>query len=58
MPFKDPNVSFQDILEAITNIEEFTSGMDLDAFRADPKTVAAVERKLLQIAEAGYAEGG
>lgn len=52
MPFKDPNVSFQDILEGINRIEEFTSGMDLDAFRADPKTVAAVERKLLQIAEA------
>ena len=52
MPFKDPNLSFQDILEAITNIEEFTYGMDLDGFRGDPKTIAAVERKLLQIAEA------
>ena len=57
MPFKDPNVSFQDILEAITNIEEFTSGMDLDAFRADPKTGAAVERRLLQIAEAATRMG-
>ena len=57
MPFKDPKVSFQDILEGITKIEEFTSGMDLDAFRADPKTVAAVERKLLQIAEAATRMG-
>jgi uncharacterized protein with HEPN domain len=57
LPFKDPNVSFHDILEAITNIEKFTSGMDLDAFRADPKTVAAVERKLLQIAEAATRMG-
>ncbi len=30
-------------------IEYFTSGMDFDAFREDPKTVAAVERKLLVI---------
>ena len=50
MPSKEPNVSFQDILEGINRIGEFTSRMDLDAFLADPKTVAAVERKLLQIA--------
>ncbi len=33
-------------------IEEFTRRMDLVAFRQDQKTVAAVERKLLLIAEA------
>ena len=33
-------------------IERFTLGMDLETFRADPKTVAAVERKLLLISEA------
>jgi len=33
-------------------IERFTLGMDLDTFRTDPKTVAAVERKLLLISEA------
>jgi len=33
-------------------IEEFTRRMDFNAFRQDPKTVAAVERKLLLIAEA------
>jgi uncharacterized protein with HEPN domain len=32
-------------------IEEFTLGMDLEAFRQDAKTVAAVERKLLVISE-------
>jgi uncharacterized protein with HEPN domain len=44
-------------------IDRFTSGMDLEAFRDDPKTVAAVERKLQVISEAairfgGEAEGG
>ena len=57
MPFRDPTVSLQDILEGLNRIEEFTSGMDLDMFRADPKTVAAVERKLLQIAEAATRMG-
>jgi uncharacterized protein with HEPN domain len=50
-------VSFQDILEGINRIGEFTSRMDLDAFLGDPKTVAAVERKLLQIAEAATRMG-
>jgi len=33
-------------------IEKFTAGMDLEAFREDPKTIAAVERKLQVISEA------
>ena len=33
-------------------IDQFVRGMDLGAFRKDPKTVAAVERKLLLISEA------
>jgi uncharacterized protein with HEPN domain len=52
LPFREPWLSLQDILDAITTIEDFTKGMDIDAFRADPKTVAAVERKLLVISEA------
>ena len=32
-------------------IVQFVRGMDLEAFREDPKTVAAVERKLLPIRE-------
>ena len=27
-------------------IEQFTSGMDFEAFRSDPMAIAAVERKL------------
>jgi uncharacterized protein with HEPN domain len=38
-------------------IEEFTAGMDLDAFRSNPMAVAAVERKLLIIAEAAVRLG-
>jgi len=38
-------------------IEGFISGMDFAAFRQDPKTVAAVERKLLVISEAAVRLG-
>ena len=52
MPFRDTNRSLQDIAEAVSLIEQFTARMDFEAFREDPKTVAAVERKLLVISEA------
>jgi len=38
-------------------IEDFIAGKDFDAFREDPKTVAAVERKLLVISEAAVRLG-
>jgi len=38
-------------------IVRFVRDMDLDAFREDPKTVAAVERKLLLISEAAVRLG-
>jgi len=38
-------------------IEEFTSGMTFESFRDDPKTVAAVERKLLIVSEAAIRLG-
>ena len=47
MPFRNEDDSLRDILDAIGMIETFTSGMDFEGFREDPKTVAAVERKLL-----------
>ena len=52
MPFRDTDNLLRDIADAIGMIETFTSGMDLEAFREDPKTVAAVERKLQSISEA------
>jgi hypothetical protein len=52
LPFDDPISAFRDIAEAIRSIEQFTEGMDFEAFRSDLKTIAAVERKLLVISEA------
>jgi len=48
-----PQSLLRDILDAIEMINKFTSGMDFDAFLSNPMAVAAVERKLLSIAEAG-----
>ena len=57
MPFKEPWLPLEDILAAIALIEEFTTGMDADAFQSDVRTVAAVERKLLVISEAAIRLG-
>jgi len=51
LPFREPALSLRDILDAIDMIIQFVRDMDLEAFREDPKTVAAVERKLLLISE-------
>ena len=58
MPFRDAESSLRDIGNAIVLIEKFTSGMDFEAFYGDPKTVAAVERKLQIISEAAIRLGG
>jgi uncharacterized protein with HEPN domain len=52
LPFEDAQSHLRDIRESIQLIEEFVSGMDLDGFRDDSKTRAAVERKMLIISEA------
>jgi uncharacterized protein with HEPN domain len=52
MPFDDAKSHLADILESIVFIEQFVLGMDLDSFRWDQKTRAAVERKMLIISEA------
>lgn len=57
MPFREPRLSLRDNSDAIDMIEEFTHGMDFDAFRSDAKTSAAVERKLLVISEAAVRLG-
>ena len=52
MSFKPhPQRWFQDILDAIGMIEEFTAGMNFEAFRSNTMAIAAVERKLLVIAK-------
>jgi uncharacterized protein with HEPN domain len=57
LPFREPALSLRDISEAIAMIEQFTLGMNFDSFRGDPKTVAAVERKLQTISEAAVRLG-
>jgi uncharacterized protein with HEPN domain len=52
MPFEDAKSHLNDILQSILLIEQFVSGMDLDAYVRDYKTQAAVERKMLIISEA------
>ncbi len=47
-----PQRWFQDILDAIAMIDQFTSDMGFETFRSDPMAVAAVERKLQIISEA------
>ena len=57
MPFSEPVLSLTDIRDAISSIEQFTEGMDFEKFREDPKTIAAVERKLQVISEAAIRIG-
>jgi uncharacterized protein with HEPN domain len=57
LPFREPALSLRDIIEGIDMIAQFVQDMDLEAFREDPKTVAAVERKLLLISEAAVRLG-
>ena len=52
MPSKDPVQRFEDILENIILIEQFTSEMDLNAFLEDLKTRNATERCMERISEA------
>ena len=57
LPFEDKHKCLSDIAGAISMIEIFTRGMEFEQFREDPKTVAAVERKLLVIGEAAIRLG-
>ena len=52
MPFSDPQRHLEDVLDAIEKIEDFTAGMELQGYRADEKTKAAVERKIQVLTEA------
>jgi uncharacterized protein with HEPN domain len=58
VPSKDPIQRFEDILENVARIEEFTAGMDLTVFSADLKTSNASERCLERISEAAKKLGG
>lgn len=57
MPFREPLLSLRDIADAIDAIKAFTLAMDAEKFRAGPRTVAAVERKLQIVSEPGIRLG-
>ncbi len=57
MPSKDPIQRFEDIPENIILIEDFTRGMDLNAYLEDLKTRNATERCLERISEAARKQG-
>jgi uncharacterized protein with HEPN domain len=52
LPSEKPFQRLQDILENVQAIQRYIAGMDLAAFRQDPKTYDAVERCLERISEA------
>jgi uncharacterized protein with HEPN domain len=52
VPSNDPIARFEDILENITRIEEFTAGMDVETFSRNTQAVYAVKHALLIISEA------
>lgn len=52
MSLRDWKERIRDILEAIAEVNSFISGMDFDTFRADSKTIKAVELNLIIIGEA------
>jgi uncharacterized protein with HEPN domain len=52
MPFEDARSNLEDILAGVRLVEQFVDGMNLDSYRRDEKTQAAVGRKLLVISEA------
>jgi uncharacterized protein with HEPN domain len=52
VPSSDPILRFEDILDNILLIEQFTAGMDMEAFSQDLRTSNAVERCLERISEA------
>ncbi len=57
MSFERSSILLGHIAQAVQAIESFTNGMDFEDFRADPKTVGAVERILLTISEAAKSLG-
>ena len=57
MPSKDPIQRFEDILENILLIEDFTRGMNRNAFVEDLKTRNATERCMERISEAARKPG-
>ena len=49
---RDPRLYLDDILEAVTKVRDYTTGLDYEAFQKDKKTQDAVVRNLEVIGEA------
>ncbi len=52
MPFSDPELYLQHVLESIAHVGEFTAGMDFATYQADLKTKSATERQIQILSEA------
>jgi len=52
MPHRDWKLRIQDILESIEGVQNYVSGMSVDDFLRDQRTIDAVLRKLTIIGEA------
>ena len=52
MPHSDWKFRIQDILDAVSAVQEYTRGMEFKTFTEDRKTVDAVVRNLIVIGEA------
>ena len=52
MPFNDPELYLEHILESIAHVGEFTVGMDFAAYQSDLKTKSATERQIQILSEA------
>jgi uncharacterized protein with HEPN domain len=57
LSFKLHRQWLKDILEAVTRIERYTAGMDLEQFRQSPMVIDAVERNFQKISEAAIRLG-
>ncbi|MGK2945702.1 MAG: HepT-like ribonuclease domain-containing protein [Desulfuromonadales bacterium] len=52
MSSRDPRLYIDDIRDAISAIEEYTRGLDLEGFSSDRKTYSATLREFIVIGEA------
>lgn len=57
MSFRTSRQHFEDILESISKIEQYSAGLEFDNYLNDEKTRLAIERLMQIITEAAYRLG-